>query len=66
MLQDLLEWRKRQGKAAWYGLWSIIIGKLVQESLFIYNKNLYNLEFIYNLRILIKVLFLCISYLKKS
>ncbi|XP_027052797.1 uncharacterized protein LOC113680002 isoform X2 [Pocillopora damicornis] len=22
---DLLEWRKRQGKAAWYGLWSIII-----------------------------------------
>ncbi|XP_022780960.1 uncharacterized protein LOC111322159 isoform X2 [Stylophora pistillata] len=22
---DLLEWRKHQGKAAWYGLWSIIV-----------------------------------------
>ncbi|CAH3033859.1 unnamed protein product [Pocillopora meandrina] len=29
---DLLEWRKRQGKAAWYGLWSIIIGSSVTFS----------------------------------
>lgn len=26
--QDLLEWRKCQGKAGWYGMLAILVGKL--------------------------------------